>query len=202
MEYQYHQLFSWMKREWGISTNFCKYWWLFEPKTPSPLLPNLDSYPAAVGAPRSTSHHRDDGLALQILLSHLQRESIVNADIIETSKRLLLQDDGAAHGLRTSGEEIALTAWPRIQSQSQIFRYSQSFFCLKHRLLKWNTLSINMLDVYTQAVIFSANLRTKKRCEFATPSERVCFDVFRWQLFAKSNPHVLLTARAIVPQER
>ena len=46
-------------------------------------------------APRSTSHHRDDGLALQILLSHLQRESIVNADIIETSKRLLLQDDGA-----------------------------------------------------------------------------------------------------------
>ena len=29
--------------------------------------------PAAVGAPRSTSHHRDDGLALQILLSHLER---------------------------------------------------------------------------------------------------------------------------------
>ena len=40
----------------------------------SALLPNLDPYPAAVGAPRSTSHHRDDGLALQILLSHL-RES-------------------------------------------------------------------------------------------------------------------------------
>ena len=30
-------------------------------------------YPAAAGAPRSTSHHRDDGLALQILLSHLER---------------------------------------------------------------------------------------------------------------------------------
>ena len=57
---------------------------------------DLSYYPGAVGAPRSTSHHRDDGLALQILLSHLQRESIVNADIIETSKRLLLQDDGAA----------------------------------------------------------------------------------------------------------
>ena len=57
---------------------------------------DLSYYPGVVGAPRSTSHHRDDGLALQILLSHLQRESIVNADIIETSKRLLLQDDGVA----------------------------------------------------------------------------------------------------------
>ena len=34
---------------------------------------NKNPYPAAVGAPRSTSHHRDDGLALQILLSHLER---------------------------------------------------------------------------------------------------------------------------------
>ena len=37
------------------------------------------------------------------------------------------------HGLRTHREEIAFTVRPKIQSQSQIFRYSQSIFCLPHR---------------------------------------------------------------------
>ena len=37
------------------------------------------------------------------------------------------------HRLRTPGEEIALTARPKINSQSQIFRYGQSIFCLPHR---------------------------------------------------------------------
>ena len=37
------------------------------------------------------------------------------------------------HGLRTPGEEIAFTARPKIQSQSQIFRYGGSIFCLPHR---------------------------------------------------------------------
>ena len=37
------------------------------------------------------------------------------------------------HGLRTPREEIAFTAQPKIQSQSQIFRYGQSIFCLSHR---------------------------------------------------------------------
>ena len=37
------------------------------------------------------------------------------------------------HGLRTPSEEIAFTARPKIQSQSQIFRYGQSIFCLPHR---------------------------------------------------------------------
>jgi hypothetical protein len=37
------------------------------------------------------------------------------------------------HGLRTSGEEIALPARPKINSQSQIFRCCQSVFCLLHR---------------------------------------------------------------------
>ena len=38
-----------------------------------------------------------------------------------------------AHGLRTPREEIALTAWPKIQSQSQIFQYGRSIFCLPHQ---------------------------------------------------------------------
>ena len=31
------------------------------------------------------------------------------------------------------GEEIAFTAWPIIKSQSQIYRYGRSIFCLPHR---------------------------------------------------------------------
>ena len=37
------------------------------------------------------------------------------------------------HGLRTPGEKIAFTARPKIKSQSQIFRYGLSIFCLPHR---------------------------------------------------------------------
>ena len=37
------------------------------------------------------------------------------------------------HGLRTPGEEIAFTARPKIKSQSQIYRYGRSIFCLPHR---------------------------------------------------------------------
>ena len=39
----------------------------------------------------------------------------------------------SSHGLRTPREEIAFTARPKIQSQSQIFRYGRSIFCLPHR---------------------------------------------------------------------
>ena len=37
------------------------------------------------------------------------------------------------HGLRTPREDIAFTARPKTQSQSQIFRYDGSIFCLPHR---------------------------------------------------------------------
>ena len=39
----------------------------------------------------------------------------------------------STHGLRTPREEIAFTVRPKIQSQSQIFRYGRSIFCLPHR---------------------------------------------------------------------
>ena len=42
-------------------------------------------------------------------------------------------EDSTNHGLRTPREEIAFTARPKIQSQSQIFRYGRSIFCLPHR---------------------------------------------------------------------
>ena len=37
------------------------------------------------------------------------------------------------HELRTPREEVAFTALPKIQSQSQIFRHGRSIFCLPHR---------------------------------------------------------------------
>ena len=37
------------------------------------------------------------------------------------------------HGLRTPREEVAFTARPKTQSQSQIFRYGGSIFSLPHR---------------------------------------------------------------------
>ena len=36
------------------------------------------------------------------------------------------------HGLQTPSEENTFTAWPKINSQSQTFSYSQSKFCLPH----------------------------------------------------------------------
>ena len=41
--------------------------------------------------------------------------------------------NGQTHELRTPREEIAFTAWPKIQSKSQIFKYSRSIFCVPHR---------------------------------------------------------------------
>ena len=38
------------------------------------------------------------------------------------------------HGLRTHSEEITFTAWLKIKSQSQIYRYCRSIFCLPNRL--------------------------------------------------------------------
>ena len=37
------------------------------------------------------------------------------------------------HRLRTAREEITFTAWLKTHSHSQIFRHSQSLFCLPHR---------------------------------------------------------------------
>ena len=45
---------------------------------------------------------------------------------------ILVDSNQLKHGLRTPREEIAFTARPIIQSQSQIFRYGRSIFCLPH----------------------------------------------------------------------
>ena len=47
--------------------------------------------------------------------------------------KLKWKKNDCMHGLRTPGEDIAFTARPKIKSQSQIFRYGQSIFCLPHQ---------------------------------------------------------------------
>ena len=42
-------------------------------------------------------------------------------------------DDCLMHGLWMPVEEITFTARPKINSQSQIFRYGRSIFCLPHQ---------------------------------------------------------------------
>ena len=57
----------------------------------------------------------------RFLLKHLLKQAAVQIPNYLTYR----------HGLRTPREEIAFTtAWPKIQSQSQIFRYGRRIFCL------------------------------------------------------------------------
>ena len=60
-----------------------------------------------------------------------------------------------AHGLRTPREEIAFTAWPKIHSHSQFFRYGRSIFCLPRRL---NFSDIFDLFLHWVSVVFGWSL--------------------------------------------
>ena len=51
-------------------------------------------------------------------------------------------------------EEIAFTAWPKIHSHSQIFRYSRNIFCLPHRP---NFSDIFDLCLYWMSVVRGCN---------------------------------------------
>ena len=67
-----------------------------------------------------------------------------------------------SHGLRTPREEIAFTAMPKIQSQSQTFRYGRSIFCLSHRT---NFPDSFHLCLYRVSVVRDANdLNWKEKC--------------------------------------
>ena len=71
---------------------------------------------------------------------------------------------GFNHGLRMPREEIAFTAWPKYQSQSQIFRQAQSIFCLPHRP---NFSDIFDLCLYWVSVVrgFNTGIRSHSRSD-------------------------------------
>ena len=91
--------------------------------------------------------------------------------IFFNEKKIEKDSDNFWHGLRTPRQEIAFTARPKIQSQSQIFRYGGSTFCLPHRpnfsdifdlCLHW----VSVVRVSTQyALYYLPNfLNQKKKC--------------------------------------
>ena len=53
--------------------------------------------------------------------------------VVESRSDLNLVRMVDIHGLQTPSEKIAFIARPKIKSQSQIFRYGRSIFCLPHR---------------------------------------------------------------------
>ena len=68
---------------------------------------------------------------VQIIITHpLVANVLLFLDYLRHINFCLLY---VVHGLRTPSEEIAFTARPKIKSQSQIYRYSRSIFCLPHR---------------------------------------------------------------------
>ena len=68
------------------------------------------------------------------------------------------------HGLRTPREEIAFTAQPKIQSQSQIFRYGRSIFGLPHRP--------NFSDIFDLCLHWVSVVREREQNE-SHPLERL-----------------------------
>ena len=52
---------------------------------------------------------------------------------VNFKNQVLLFLNGHKHGLRMPGEEIVFTAWPKMNSHSQIFRYGRSLYCLPHQ---------------------------------------------------------------------
>ena len=75
------------------------------------------------------------------------------------------------HGLRTLREETAFTARPEIQSQSQIFRFGRSIFCLPHRpnfsdifdlCLHW----VSVVRGFTDRIIAKKKFHAKKLSYF------------------------------------
>ena len=96
------------------------------------------------------------------------------------------------HGLRTPREEIPFTARPKTQSQSQIFRYGGSIFCLPHRTnfpdifdlcLHWVSVVRGITPPLLQ---FSANIKedsplTAAAAERWITKARLCMDI-AWTL--------------------
>ena len=63
---------------------------------------------------------------------HWTNKGILNTGCIISARLICLSYNWFVHGLRTPSEEIAFTVWPKIKSQSQIYRYGRCIFYLPH----------------------------------------------------------------------
>ena len=95
--------------------------------------------------------------------------------LIELKPKKTLIFFSILHGLlRMPGEEIAFTAWPKINSHSQIYRYGQSIFCLPHRpkfsclfdlCLHW----VSVVQSMTEAVFLTLGWRRRSHLKKNRP---------------------------------
>ena len=93
----------------------------------------------------------------------------------------------AVHGLRTPREDIAFTARPKIQSQSQIFRYGGSIFCLPHQP--------NFSDIFDLCLHWVSVVRDliqKNGYTFATVYSSKCVTVFLNQTICTKEIKMIL----------
>ena len=81
------------------------------------------------------------------------------------------------HGLQTPREEIAFTARPKIHSQSQIFRYGRSIFCLPHQP--------NFSDIFDLCLHWVSVVRDFTHCD-----DIICKIV--WKVWTGIKYHALL----------
>ena len=91
--------------------------------------------------------------------------------------------DGPYCGLRMPREEIAFILRPKIQSQSQIFRYGRSIFCLPHRpnfsdifdlCLHWMSL-VGGPYHFSSLFLIDNGPSTKIHVSILIPVARTCF---------------------------
>ena len=77
------------------------------------------------------------------------------------------------HGLRTPREEKAFTARPKIHSHSQIFRYSQSIFCLPLRP--------NFSDIFDLCLHWVSVVRGSYHCAAQGSSSNSMKGLVNWE---------------------
>ena len=82
----------------------------------------------------------------------------------------------SVHGLRMPREEIVFTAWPKIHSHYQIFRYGRSIFCLPHRPNFSDIFDLCLHWVSVVRALYCANLGNQKYLKnWADMADKICF---------------------------
>ena len=86
------------------------------------------------------------------------------------------------HGLRTLRDKMTFTARPKIQSQSQIFRYCRSIFCLPHRP--------NFSDIFDLCLHWVSVVRGETQCYISASAGQYCPKMRPTSNLYESNPEI------------
>ena len=92
--------------------------------------------------------------------------------------------NGLKHGLRTPSEEIAFTARSKIKSQSQIYTYGRSIFCLPHRpkISGFFDLCLHWVSVVRKLAWYNiCTLARYLQCLVRSGSKRILRSCPRWK---------------------